>query len=792
MSVASWAFRQARRVLPDSPRWLGLAVAAGLILSLPIGLSDAAWPVATGRLWFLTALAAFWALLWVQLARRPVFFFLAACVGGMGIVGQIQGRVLPPLAVGWQQAGSALRWLVANATNWAGRHLPVLAKAKLPPSTSFLEWAAAWDRLRQFGLNLSVGWPINLSGRHWQRESLLVATLLMLVFWLAVSALVWLIAERRPWAALAGSLAVLAVNTAITVSGWTGLGVALGCGLLLAAFERLEDRLDRWGTGALPYGVETEWRIWSLVFSAFAAAALAGMVTLTDPQFYEDIREFFERDDDVARESSAASAAQQEASPGVWPRQHLLGAGPDLSQRPVMTVSTPGMGPGRFYWRATSYDIYTGHGWRRQGASQIVTGGNLLAASPDDPPPGLALLRQSVLFENPNDQIYAAGTPVRLSQSVEVFWLADDLPDLVTVQGLTPLYSYEALSWVPAASADDLRADAGEYPEWVVERYTRLPDELPDRVAALAERVVAEEPAAYDQALALQAYLRGYPYTLDLPAPPEESDVADYFLFDLRTGYCDYYATAMVVMARSLGLPARLAAGYASGEYDAESGVYHVTAADAHSWPEIYFPSVGWVPFEPTAGRPALTPGSFAEAADLPAAVPPEQIVAEFEEAAAAESASSAPRPWGWWAAGGGLMLLLAVTSVTIWLRRRRLAQLPPDQLVDALYRRLVRHGERLGVPLSPTQTPAEFHAALIGELERRRRTLSRDDSVWQARYALVERGADRLCGVYADRLYSRWQPDSLRALAADWYPLSRALWWVWLGDRAPLLAGGR
>ena len=80
--------------------------------------------------------------------------------------------------------------------------------------------------------------------------------------------------------------------------------------------------------------------------------------------------------------------------------------------------------------------------------------------------------------------------------------------------------------------------------------------------------------------------------------------MVDYFLFDLRQGYCDYYASAMIVFARSRGLPARLAVGYASGEYDPVSDQFLVTEADAHSWPEIYFPEYGWIPFEPTAAQP--------------------------------------------------------------------------------------------------------------------------------------------------------------------------------------------
>ena len=144
------------------------------------------------------------------------------------------------------------------------------------------------------------------------------------------------------------------------------------------------------------------------------------------------------------------------------------------------------------------------------------------------------------------------------------------------------------------------------YPAWVRKQFLALPDSVPERVLALARDLTASEPTAYDRALAIQNYLREYPYTLEISAPPAGRDVTDYFLFDLKKGYCDYYATSMVVLARAAGLPARLVAGYANGSYDFENAQYVVTENYAHSWVEIYFANIGWVEFEPTASQPAI------------------------------------------------------------------------------------------------------------------------------------------------------------------------------------------
>jgi hypothetical protein len=123
-------------------------------------------------------------------------------------------------------------------------------------------------------------------------------------------------------------------------------------------------------------------------------------------------------------------------------------------------------------------------------------------------------------------------------------------------------------------------------------------------VLALARDLTATAPTPYDRALAIEAYLREFPYTLELPPPPISQDVVDYFIFDLQKGYCDYYATSMVVLARAAGLPARIAVGYASGIYDIDLEAYVVSEDQAHSWVEIYFPGYGWVDFEPTVELP--------------------------------------------------------------------------------------------------------------------------------------------------------------------------------------------
>jgi hypothetical protein len=167
--------------------------------------------------------------------------------------------------------------------------------------------------------------------------------------------------------------------------------------------------------------------------------------------------------------------------------------------------------------------------------------------------------------------------------------------------------AYHAETYIPAPTLNDLRSATSEYPEEIFNRYLILPRDVPDRVITLAFKITEGIENPYDKAKAIETYLRkNYPYDLEVPAPPPDQDVTDYFLFDLKKGYCDYYATAMVVMARAIGLPARFVSGYSPGSYDAPNARYVIRELNAHSWAEVYFSEIGWVEFEPTASLPVI------------------------------------------------------------------------------------------------------------------------------------------------------------------------------------------
>jgi transglutaminase-like putative cysteine protease len=318
------------------------------------------------------------------------------------------------------------------------------------------------------------------------------------------------------------------------------------------------------------------------------------------------------------------------------------------------------------------------------------------------------------------------------------------------------------------ATIAQLREAGTEYPEWVEEAYLQGGEALTNRTKRLAEQITAGLETPYDKAAAITDYLRKnitYVETID-ETPPAGQDLIDWFLFDIEKGFCNYYSTAEIMMLRYLGIPARWAAGYAQGELlsvsdeaaqqtaEAQQSEYLVRQRDAHAWPEVYFPGLGWVEFEPTAIQPEITrpvgvAGSNASSDPSQNDSLEEQQRREMEEELAAlredrqRSASGEALPGQrqvnvvYWIVAlvlGGMLLFLA------WRYRHRLSlQAAPLFLEDAFLKaglrppkaiqRWARHAalppltkayvqinyalSRLGRRPAATETPSERAASL-------------------------------------------------------------------------------
>lgn len=294
-----------------------------------------------------------------------------------------------------------------------------------------------------------------------------------------------------------------------------------------------------------------------------------------------------------------------------------------LSERPIAEIDFGDLSNYGRNLRAAVYDEYTPTGWK-EGPRQVA---DLSSAGLANDAVAKATYKDrkdvpvSVIVDTPVQALLTVGEP----QTSNIDARADLVnggaePDVASVHpkhGLKAGDTYTLTGSVSQASVESLQKARATYPDWVKARYLQLPAELPPRVKTLAQQWTQGKTNAYDRVAAIQDQLRAFPETYDIPPVPPDRDAVDYFLFDLKRGYSDYHASAMVVMLRSLGIPARLATGFSVGEFDLNLHRYVVRQKNATSWPEVYFPGYGWEEFSPYGGAPLVNRPSIGSSASF-------------------------------------------------------------------------------------------------------------------------------------------------------------------------------
>jgi transglutaminase-like putative cysteine protease len=248
----------------------------------------------------------------------------------------------------------------------------------------------------------------------------------------------------------------------------------------------------------------------------------------------------------------------------------------------------------RSYWRVGAFDRYTGRGWIKTGKTSSYDGGL-------QPPPGeTETIRQSYEMQSSLAAVPAAWKPVEVSASARARMTS--MGGFQPREALTNGERYTVRSLRPDPSTEALRAGGGPYPDRIEERYLGLPASTPDRLGEFTDRVTEDAGNPYGAANAIEAWLeanKNYSLAVDRPG----GDIASSFLFEMERGYCTYFATTMVAMLRSQGVPARFAVGYTPGEQVGEDR-WLARGLDSHAWVEVYFSDVGWVRFDPTPAEP--------------------------------------------------------------------------------------------------------------------------------------------------------------------------------------------
>jgi transglutaminase-like putative cysteine protease len=378
---------------------------------------------------------------------------------------------------------------------------------------------------------------------------------------------------------------------------------------------------------------------------------------------------------------------------------------PRLTDEIVMTVRSSIVA----FWRAETFDRWDGSTWTRsEGRSGSVVQGGRIVPSPEDL---AARIGETSTQEFRLETGYATAVPAPASPvEIDITREVAQREDGTVWSPMSPLgsgttYSIESRQVpVDLASLREVgsareAADSGDtVAEAVVEQYAQEPDTT-DRVEQLARQVTAGAATDVDRIDALERWMdENTTYSLDAPLAPKGVDVVDDFLFESREGWCEQIASSLVVMARVAGVPARLATGFAPGEWDEVNGRFVVRERDAHAWAEVWFPDTGWVSFDPTA--------------DVP--------LAGTDEATAGAGALD-------WREVAGVLLLVVGAIALIgaplvrWLRRRRARRAEGrerraarrDRWDVAAEARLEAVGTAAGRPRAPAETVTVYSSAV-------------------------------------------------------------------------------
>lgn len=357
----------------------------------------------------------------------------------------------------------------------------------------------------------------------------------------------------------------------------------------------------------------------------------------------------------------------------------------------------------------------------------------------------------------------------------------DDVEAVFDRDGIEPNMPYRVSGSASKARASDLSRASTDYPDWLAQRYLSLPDSITPRTSDLARALTASSSGPYEQARAIEAYLRDtIVYDESVSAPPGNADVVDYVLFERQRGYCEYYASAMAVMLRTLGVPSRVTVGFFPGNYDDTQGGYVYLQRNAHAWVEVFFPGYGWIPFEPTSSQARIETGDAA-GETMPTVNPADEPIATEDvstpppvteddlapvQAQVTPTDDTARNRWLWPVA---FLALLAGGLATVgWA----LWALPLRGLsgTTALYRRVTALGRLVGVRQTPSATPREFGRSFGESVPRAREQVRRIVHVYEV-----------------DQFGPRKADAGLLAAASDaWLDLRRNIWrWLFRRNRA-------
>ncbi|MBC7237060.1 MAG: transglutaminase domain-containing protein [Chloroflexi bacterium] len=700
--------------------WFLYLLLLAAVLCLPLVVQATAWfPEKDRLIW-----PALWAMLTgIVLAKSKAPGWLAwilSLILGTEYSLQFAGHILPGLDILVDDSVRAVGWAARMVRgNWA----------LLQPWPFERTARILWERGSTMANNLTNWFQAVQTGTETRDVTFLLIGIVLLTWILVFNAAFALLRSRKAFIALLPLGAAVVANVSFTDIGMSYVHFYLGVTLFTLVRANVQRMESFWRRLHLDFSPELR-RDATVAGGALSIVVLvmaliipymtyADAVWLFWDNFGPKLMEFYKDLDKAFAGRNPVPSPTPGKGRGLLP--HRIGGEGTLGDDVVLLVQTSdppppldeelemlsGVDPSVFitkrYWRERTYDEYTGHGWdvgnrdtRRVRADEAWTEVNY----PHD------VVTQTIEVIQDNAGLaFTVNEPIKIVDA-DYQVIARGPGDLAAIEVNTDMYT--VVSMAPNPTEQQLQEAEGPYPDWVSQRFLSLPRSLPDRVRQEAERVVAAAGAKtrYEKARAIESYIRSFIYDLDVEPPSLDRDFVDYFLFEAQRGYCDYSASAMVVMLRAVGVAARYASGYNMGQYDHTLGAWVVREENAHAWAEVYFPGLGWVEFEPTPtqyifDRGGSLYGSLSASGLTPLEKAPKR---------------SLPPLWVW-----GVGLLLIVLFVVIWppryIRRR---QTPPREVVWQTYDKLVRRARWAGLAPFGGQTPREYLRALAHEMERR------------------------------------------------------------------------
>jgi transglutaminase-like putative cysteine protease len=493
---------------------------------------------------------------------------------------------------------------------------------------STLDPALSWaSRAQQILGRLGLFVAKSLAGEP-NEDSFVFVALMVVFFWVIGAWGGWMVFRRE---AVWPTILLTGISIAIFTYYYYGIArlglytAALSLvALILAARLDITSRLN-WWTGQkarVPADAVFRVSISALIATIVIVGLAWGGPAFAKSEMLYDAWQSFSEPFEGAKGWFENAFSTIEGATRVIPTEYgetlALGSGSELLDLTIMSVE-PAKLPfrgGRFYWRSRIYDRYEQNQW---------TGPEL---EPEllDPREGQWSLGSYLGRENIEVTVSPQGAAIKLlyvpsqplwvdrTSEMTILRNNDGTLDVLSIEAdrlVREGESYRTVASVASPSAEQMRNAGADYPDWVLDRNLQLPETITARTRELAEQITAGLETPYDKTEAITRWLRqNMEYSRTIDQPPLDQDPIDWFLFDYKVGYCNFYASAEVILLRSLGIPARMAAGYARGEY--VDFFYEVNTTDSHSWPEVFFPGLGWVEFEPTISEPTIArPESF-------------------------------------------------------------------------------------------------------------------------------------------------------------------------------------